>query len=106
MIRPLSCRSASSARTPQVNREAGRDHWPDCFSVVLAGGGVKGGSVYGASDRIGAHPDTDPVTPGDLAATLFWRFGLDPASELRDSTGRPYRLAEGEPLRRLFTDGA
>jgi Protein of unknown function (DUF1501) len=93
-------------RTPQVNREAGRDHWPDCFSVVLAGGGVKGGSVYGSSDRIGAHPDSDPVTPGDLAATLFWRFGLDPASELRDSTGRPYRLAEGEPLRRLFTDGA
>jgi hypothetical protein len=91
-------------RTPQVNREAGRDHWPDCFSVVLAGGGVRGGSVHGSSDKMGAHPDSDPVTPGDLASTLFWRFGLDPSAEVRDSTGRPYRLAEGEPLRRLFLD--
>jgi hypothetical protein len=93
-------------RTPQVNRDAGRDHWPDCFSVVLAGGGVRGGSVHGSSDKMGAHPYSDPVTPGDLASTLFWRFGLDPAAELRDSTGRPYRLAEGEPLRGLFVDGA
>src|SRR5207249_9724100 len=54
-------------RTPQINKSAGRDHWPDCFSVVLAGGGVKGGTVYGASDRIGAYPATDPVTSGDLA---------------------------------------
>jgi uncharacterized protein (DUF1501 family) len=89
-------------RTPQVNREAGRDHWPDCFSVIMAGGGIRGGSVYGASDKIGAHPASDPVTPGDLAATIFTRFGLDPAAEITDSTGRPYRLAEGEPLHRLF----
>jgi uncharacterized protein (DUF1501 family) len=93
---------AEFGRTPRVNRQAGRDHWPDCFSVVLAGGGVRGGQVYGASDRIGAYPASDPVTPGDLAATLFWRLGLDPTTEIRDLTGRPYRLADGEPLRRLF----
>lgn len=89
-------------RTPRINKEAGRDHWPDCFSVVLAGGGIKGGAVYGASDRIGAYPAADPVTPGDLAATLFWCFGLDPRTEIYDLTRRPYRLAEGEPLRKLF----
>jgi hypothetical protein len=90
-------------RTPKVNPDAGRDHWPDCFSVVLAGGGVRGGTVYGSSDRSGAYPDTDPVTPGDLAATLFWRFGFDPATEIHDPQGRPYRLAEGTPLDRLFS---
>ena len=93
---------AEFGRTPRVNGKGGRDHWPDCFSVVLAGGGVRGGAVYGASDRLGAHPAADPVAPGDLAATLFWRFGLDPAAEVRDRTGRPYRLADGQPLRRLF----
>jgi len=90
-------------RTPKINAQGGRDHWPDCFSVVLAGGGVKGGAVHGASDKIGAFPDADGITPGDLAATLFWRFGLDPATELRDLTDRPYRLAEGTPLTGLFT---
>jgi hypothetical protein len=93
---------AEFGRTPKVNGNRGRDHWPDCFSVVLAGGGVVGGAVYGASDRIGAYPAKDPVTPGDLAATLFWRFGLDPKAQIRDLTGRPYALAEGKPLRRLF----
>lgn len=93
---------AEFGRTPLVNRDAGRDHWPDCFSIVLAGGGVQGGAVYGSSDRFGAYPAVDPVTPGDLAATLYWRFGIDPATEVRDVTGRPYHLAEGQPLRRLF----
>jgi hypothetical protein len=94
---------AEFGRTPRINSKAGRDHWPDCFSVVLAGGGVKGGFVFGSSDRIGAFPGTDPVTPGDFAATLYWWFGLDPATEIRDLTGRPYKLAEGEPLCHLFT---
>ncbi len=70
--------------------------------MVLAGGGVQGGAVYGASDRIGAFPAADPVRPGDLAATLFWRFGLNPAAQMRDLTDRPYRLAEGEPIHKLF----
>jgi hypothetical protein len=89
-------------RSPKVNKSAGRDHWPYCFSAVLAGGGVRGGTVYGSSDKLGAYPESNPVTPSDLAATLFWRFGLDPESEIRDLTDRPYRLAEGQPVRALF----
>jgi hypothetical protein len=89
-------------RTPKVNRNGGRDHWPDCYTAVLAGGGVCGGSVYGASDRIGAYPAADPVSPGDMAATIFWRFGIDPDREVRDQTGRPFKLADGQPIRKLF----
>jgi hypothetical protein len=89
-------------RTPKINKSAGRDHWPDCYTAVLAGGGVAGGAVYGASDRVGAYPAVDPVTPGDLAATVLWRFGIDPKAEVQDQTGRPFQLAEGRPLRRLF----
>jgi hypothetical protein len=89
-------------RTPKINARAGRDHWPFCYSAVLAGGGTRGGRVYGASDKLGAYPDTDGVSPADLAATLFWRFGLDPDTEIQDLAGRPYRLAEGQPLRALF----
>jgi hypothetical protein len=90
-------------RTPTINGTAGRDHWPDCYSLLLAGGGVTGGAVYGASDKLGAYPARDPVTPGDLAATIFWRFGLDPTTLIRDTLNRPHRLAEGEPLRALFS---
>lgn len=89
-------------RTPQINASAGRDHWPDCYSALFIGGGVTGGAVYGASDRLAAYPEVDPVTPGDIAATIFWRFGIDPASEIHDQTGRPHRLAAGEPITRLF----
>jgi len=89
-------------RTPKINKDAGRDHWPDCYCAVLAGGGVKTGHYYGASDKLGAHPVTDAVGPADLAATLFWRFGLDPATEMIDSMGRPYKLAEGTPIKELF----
>lgn len=90
-------------RTPKINRDGGRDHWPDCYSVVLAGGGVRGGTMHGTSDKLGAYPDSDPVTPGNLAATIFSRFGLDPATELHDLVGRPFRLAGGEPIQGLFT---
>jgi hypothetical protein len=89
-------------RTPRINATAGRDHWPHCYSVVMAGGGVRGGAVVGASDRFAAYPASDPVTPADLAATIFWRFGLDPASEVRDAQNRPYKLADGQPITALF----
>jgi Protein of unknown function (DUF1501) len=89
-------------RTPQINKSGGRDHWPDCYSVLFAGGGITGGAVYGSSDRVGAYPATDPVSPADLTATVYWRFGLDPTAEILDQTGRPFRLAEGTPLRKLF----
>jgi hypothetical protein len=89
-------------RTPKINGNAGRDHWPDCYSVLMAGGGVQGGAVFGASDRIGAYPAIDPVTPADLAATIFWRFGFDPGEEVKDQTGRPFKLSNGEPILKLF----
>jgi hypothetical protein len=89
-------------RTPKINGTGGRDHWPFCYSVVLAGGGVRGGTVFGASDKVGARPETDAVTPADLAATLFWRFGLDPRNEMIDLSGRPYKLADGQPIQAVF----
>ena len=90
-------------RTPKINKNAGRDHWPDCYTAVLAGGGVKGGYVFGASDKNGAYPDRDPVTPADLGATIFHAFGVDPASEIHDPTGRPWRITEGLPIRGLLS---
>ena len=89
-------------RTPKINGNAGRDHWPDCYTVLLAGGGIKGGSTFGSSDRIGAYPATDPVTPSDLAATIYWRFGLNPQTEIHDQAGRPYRIADGRPIAGIF----
>jgi hypothetical protein len=89
-------------RSPRINQSAGRDHWPHVYSVILAGGGIQGGRVVGSSDKIGAYPATDPVSPGDLAATIFSSFGVDPLHEIRDITGRPWRLAEGRRLAALF----
>lgn len=89
-------------RSPLINRNAGRDHWPRCYSIVLAGGGIKGGRVLGTSDKTGAYPASDPVGPGDLAATIFTSFGVNPAHEIRDITGRPWRLADGRPLTALL----
>lgn len=89
-------------RTPKVNASAGRDHWPDCYSVLLAGGGIRGGTIWGSSDKQGAYPASQPVTPGDLAATIFWRFGIDPHTEILDGVGRPFPLASGQPITRLF----
>ena len=90
-------------RTPKINGNAGRDHWPDCFTAVLAGGGTIGGSLHGASDRLAAFPSVDPCTPADLAATILWRFGIDAAAEFHDPTGRPIRLADGQPLTKIFS---
>lgn len=89
-------------RTPRINANAGRDHWPDCYSVLLAGGGVKGGTVYGSSDRLGMYPETNPVSPADLTATIFSRFGIDPMTEIHDTTARPHRISDGRPIRELF----
>ena len=80
----------------------GRDHWPKCYTVLMAGGGITPGAIYGASDRIGAYPSSDPVTPDDIAATMFWALGIDPATEVLDTLGRPLPIASGQPLTRLF----
>ena len=74
---------------------AGRDHWPRCYTALLAGGGVRGGHVHGASDRIGAYPSRDPVRPEDLSATMFHLLGIDPHTEIRDTLNRPLPLSPG-----------
>ncbi|MEZ6062692.1 MAG: DUF1501 domain-containing protein [Planctomycetaceae bacterium] len=89
-------------RTPKINESAGRDHWPDCYTILLAGGGIRGGAVFGSSDKIGAYPETNPVTPADLAATIYWRFGMNPRQEMHDQTGRPHRLSDGQPITEIF----
>ena len=80
----------------------GRKHWAACYSVVLAGAGVTPGAVFGTSDRFAAYPQSDPVTPGDLTATLFHALGVDPSGHYTDPTDRPYRIAAGDPVVRLF----
>jgi hypothetical protein len=92
-------------RTPKINTGGGRDHWPRVFSVALAGGGVRGGQVIGASDATGESPADRPVTPADLVCTIYTLLGLDPASELRTDTGRPIRLAasDAQVIQELLT---
>lgn len=85
-------------RTPKVNKDAGRDHWSFCYSVVLAGAGVRGGAVYGSSDRLAAYPSTNPVSPADLAATVYHLLGIYPRSELTDQQGRPMTASKGDVL--------
>ncbi|MEZ5966532.1 MAG: DUF1501 domain-containing protein [Planctomycetota bacterium] len=79
-------------RTPKINADAGRDHWPRVFSVVLAGGGIKRGVVHGRSTATGAEPEVDPVRPADLAATVFTLLGIDPDTRLLAGGGRPIGL--------------
>ncbi len=85
-------------RTPKINDNASRDHWPACYSVVLAGGGVKRGFVYGSSDATGSAPAENPVTPDDLAATIHYLLGIDPKSEVVDTQSRPLMISSGEPI--------
>jgi uncharacterized protein (DUF1501 family) len=79
-------------RSPKVNGGAGRDHWNFCYSLMLAGGGIKGGTVYGSSDRIGAQPSLNPVTPADIIATIYECLGIPADLELRDRLARPFQL--------------
>ena len=88
-------------RTPKVEN-AGRQHWPQCYSAVLAGGGVRGGQIYGSSDSIGAYPKDRPVSPPDLTATIYRALGIDPLKTVTDRLGREVSLTEGTPLTALF----
>ena len=89
-------------RTPRINRNGGRDHWGACNSVVLAGGGVPGGQVFGASDEQAAYPARDKVTQDDIAATVFHLLGLEKEKLIFDRLNRPYPLALGEPIAPLL----
>ncbi|MDX2037404.1 MAG: DUF1501 domain-containing protein [Isosphaeraceae bacterium] len=89
-------------RSPKINGDAGRDHWPQCYTVLMAGGGLKRGHLHGASDAQGAYPKDDPVTPDDLSATMFSALGIDPGIELRDQLDRPIPISYGSPIKDLF----
>ena len=89
-------------RTPKINPAKGRDHWGACQSAVLAGGGIRGGEVYGSSDEHAAYPKTKPVSVEDLHATMFHSLGLSPDLEIHDQEHRPYRITEGRPIVELF----
>lgn len=89
-------------RTPKVNPSAGRDHWSTAGGALMAGGGVKGGQVYGASDRQGAYPREGKVTPADLTATVLHGLGLDPRAEVRDAQDRPFPASRGEVIRGIL----
>ncbi len=80
----------------------GRKHWAAAYSIVLAGAGVKPGSIYGETDRLAAYPRTEPVTPWDIGATIFHALGIDPHSGYTDPLERPYQLTEGKPVTGVF----
>lgn len=85
-------------RTPKINDNISRDHWPGCYTTLLAGGGVKRGFIYGASDKNGARPDRNPTRPEDLAATMFHLLGIDPSTEVFDPQNRPLTISAGRPI--------
>ncbi|MBB77129.1 MAG: hypothetical protein CMJ75_21700 [Planctomycetaceae bacterium] len=96
-------------RTPKIKVEpgykvAGRDHWPHVYSAIYFGGGVQGGQVIGASNRLGAYPDSNPFTPYDMGATIYHAFGIDPTHEVVDQErNRRFPLSRGIPMRALYT---
>ena len=88
-------------RTPKINQNNGRDHWARCWSVVLGGGAINGGQVYGATSADGTDVKDNPASLGDLFATVYKGLGLDPTTQIRDNLGRPLAIAEGKPLKGL-----
>jgi hypothetical protein len=89
-------------RTPKLNRAAGRDHWGSVFSVALAGGGIRGGTVHGSSDRIAAYPREGRVLPQDLTATVLHSLGIPPDAHLHDRQGRPFPASRGQVVHEVF----
>jgi hypothetical protein len=85
-------------RTPRINPAAGRDHWSFCYSVLLAGAGVRGGQVLGSSDRTAAFPASFPVSPADILATVYHLLGVDHHAHVTDQQGRPFVIGTGEPI--------
>lgn len=85
-------------RTPRINGGAGRDHYPDAYSIAFAGGGIRGGQVYGSTDSKGAFPKTLPCTPPDVHATIFQALGISPRAEIHDALNRPFPICDGEVL--------
>jgi hypothetical protein len=94
---------AEFGRTPRFNNRGGRDHWGYVFSLAMAGGGVRGGQVYGASDRIGGHPKEGRVLPEDVTATIFHCLGYQAHAEIHDLQGRPFVLSPGQVIRQTVS---
>lgn len=89
-------------RAPTINGSTGRDHHPWCYSGLLAGAGIRGGQVYGASDRIASRPIENPVTPRDFVATMYHALGVPDDTVLHDTLNRPHALTGGRPIREIF----
>ena len=87
--------TSEMGRTPRINANSGRDHWTNCYGSLLAGAGIRGGTVYGASDTQAAYVADNPVRPADLLATIYRTLGIDPATRVPDQTGRPIEIAQG-----------
>lgn len=87
--------TSEMGRTPRINANSGRDHWTNCYGSLLAGAGIRGGTVYGASDTQAAYVADSPVRPADLLATIYRTLGIDPATRVPDQTGRPIEIAQG-----------
>jgi Protein of unknown function (DUF1501) len=92
-------------RTPRINQNVGRDHWPQCWSVVVGGGLIRGGQAYGATDQDGMSVARDRVNVGDVFATIYRGLGIDPTNQVRDAIGRPFAIAgmNGRPINALFS---
>jgi hypothetical protein len=89
-------------RTPFLNANGGRDHWANCWTAIVAGGGVKGGRVVGSSDRLGGEPMDRPVTPQELVATVFYALGVPPDATIPGPAGEPVAVYPGRPVTELF----
>ena len=101
--RTLVAAAGEFGRTPKINPNQGREHWGACQSAIMAGGGIKGGQVYGSSDKIAAYPKDNSVSPEDFLATIYHALGLPPESEVPDREGRPHRIVEnGKPVLGVF----
>ena len=100
----LVCNLSEFGRTPRINPAGGRDHWPQCFTVYFAGGGVRGGQVIGHSDSIGGYPAERAVDPSEIVATVFESLGIDQETTLPGPSGRPFPLVDfgKHPIRELF----
>jgi hypothetical protein len=93
---------AEFGRSPRMNRQGGRDHWGYVYSAALAGGGVKGGMVYGSSDTVGGQPRDGRVQPQDITATVFHCLGFAPETQIRDTLGRPFPISRGEIIQHIL----
>lgn len=100
--RTLVAVAGEFGRTPKINDKNGRDHWGALQSALLAGGGIRGGQVFGKSDSTAAYPTENPVSPEDFLATIYHAMGVPADAEIHDREGRPHRVIEGQPIRALF----